>query len=37
VTFAKVIVDLIILKDAERRWAAKLIRKETSEKLPNLD
>lgn len=26
-----------ICKDAERRWAAKLIRKEVSERLPKLD
>lgn len=26
-----------ICKDAERRWAAKLIRKEVDEKLPSLN
>lgn len=26
-----------VCKDAERRWAAKLIRKEVEEKLPTLD
>jgi hypothetical protein len=26
-----------VCKDSERRWAAKLIRKEVSDKLPNIE